>query len=81
MQTLKHSIGQQNSYFVIRAVLEDIPANKAIHKQNLKDFLTLEPAHEILVLITKATSEGSGELAHPRSLARAFTDRTHEVWK
>ena len=31
-----------------------------------------EPAHEILVLITKATSECSGEPAHPRSLTRAF---------
>ena len=41
----------------------------------------LDPAHEIMVLITKATSEGSGEPAHPRSLARAFAVRTHEVWK
>ena len=32
-----------------------------------------------MVLITQATSEGSGEPAHPRSLARAFTVRTHEV--
>ena len=27
-----------------------------------------EPAHEIMVLITSATGEGSGEPAHPRSL-------------
>ena len=40
---------------------------------------TFEPAHEIMVL--KATSEGSVEPAHPRSLARAFAVRTHEVWK
>ena len=40
-----------------------------------------EPAHEIMVLITKATSEGSGEFAHPRSLNRAFAVRTPEVWK
>ena len=40
-----------------------------------------EPAHEIMVLITFATSEGSGAPAHRRSLARAFTVRTHEVWK
>ena len=40
-----------------------------------------EPAHEIMVLITWAISEGSGEPAHPRSLARAFTVRTHVVWK
>ena len=40
-----------------------------------------EPAHEVSVLIAYATSEGSGEPAHPRSLARAFAVRTHEVWK
>ena len=42
---------------------------------------TNEPAHEIIVLITQATSEGLGEHAHPRSLTRAFAVRTHEVWK
>ena len=36
---------------------------------------------EIMVLITLATSEGSGEPAHPCSLDRAFAVRTHEVWK
>ena len=40
-----------------------------------------EPAHEIMVLITQATSEGSGEPAHLRSLARVIAVRTHEVWK
>ena len=40
-----------------------------------------EPVHEIMVLITKATSEGSGEPAHLHSLARVFTVHTHEVWK
>ena len=34
-----------------------------------------------MVLITWAISEGSGEPAHPRSLARAFAVRTHEVSK
>ena len=42
---------------------------------------SVEPAHEIMVLVTQATSEGSGEPVHPRSLARAFAVRTHEVWK
>ena len=44
-------------------------------------FRKIEPANEIMVLITYATSEGSGEPAQPRSLARASTVRTHEVWK
>ena len=42
---------------------------------------SFEPAHEIMVLITEATSEGSGEPAHPRRLARAFAVRTNEVCK
>ena len=36
----------------------------------------IEPAHEIVVLITQATSEGSGETAQMCSLARAFAVRT-----
>ena len=39
-----------------------------------------ELAHEIMVLVTFATSEGSGEPAHPRRLDRAFAVRTHEAW-
>ena len=42
---------------------------------------TNEPAHEILVLVTQTNSEGSGEPAHPHSLARVFAVRTHEVRK
>ena len=50
--------------------------------RNIKQKLSSnEPAHEIMVLITKATSDGSGEPAHSRSLARAIPVRTHEVWK
>ena len=41
---------------------------------------TFEPAHDIMGLTTKATSEGSGELAHVCSLARAFAVCTNEVW-
>ena len=39
------------------------------------------PAHEIMVLITQATSEGSGEPAHPHSLTTAIAVCIHEVWK
>ena len=48
---------------------------------NLYARQNIEPAHEIMVLITKATSEGLGEPAHPRSLTRAFAVRTHKGWK
>ena len=34
-----------------------------------------------MVLMTYPTSEGSGEPVHPRSLARAFAVRNHEVWE
>ena len=40
-----------------------------------------KPAHELMVLITFMTSEGSGEPAHSGSLARAFAICTHKVWK
>ena len=40
-----------------------------------------EPAHEIMVPITQATSEGLAEPVHPRSLARAFAVHTDKVWK
>ena len=40
---------------------------------------TNESAHVKRVLITKAASEGSGEPAHKRSLARAFAVRRHVV--
>ena len=38
-----------------------------------------EPAHEIMVLIAYLNSEGPGETAHPRSLARAFAVRTQSM--
>ena len=46
-----------------------------------ENYPLIEPAHEIMVLITQATSEGSGEPAHPRSLTRTFAVRTHKLWK
>ena len=44
-------------------------------------FTQNEPAHEIIVLITQATSEGSGKPAHPRNLVRAFAVHIRKVWK
>ena len=48
----------------------------AILKENSEK---LEPAHEIMVHMIWATTEGSGEPAHPRSLARAFAVRKNKV--
>ena len=39
------------------------------------------PAHEMMVFSPQATSDGSSDPAHPRSLTRAFAVRTHEVWE
>ena len=60
----------------------DIPSHQQRYKHMYRSISSgMEPAHEILVLTTYATSEESGEPAHPRSLARAFAVRTHKVWK
>ena len=57
------------------AKIQHMDTSAAMVRQTLS-----EPAHEIMVLITKATMEGSGEPAHARSLASAFAVRTYEVW-
>ena len=38
------------------------------------------PRQANLVLITYASSKGSGEPAHPRSLARTFAARSYKQW-
>ena len=38
------------------------------------------PRQANLVLIASASSEGSGEPAHPRSLARTFAARSYKQW-
>ena len=38
------------------------------------------PRQANLVLIAYASSEGSGEPAHPRSLARTFAARPYKQW-
>ena len=41
---------------------------------------TYGPRQANLVLIACASSEGSGEPAHPRSLARTFAARSYKQW-
>ena len=41
---------------------------------------TNAPRQANLVLIAYASSEGSGEPAHPRSLARTFAARSYKQW-
>ena len=42
--------------------------------------MTVGPRQANLVLIAYASSEGSGEPAHPRSLARTFAARSYKQW-
>ena len=42
--------------------------------------ILLGPRQANLVLIAYASSEGSGEPAHPRSLARTFAARSYKQW-
>ena len=46
-----------------------------VHKSN-----TCGPCQANLVLIAYASSEGPGEPAHPRSLARTFAARSYKQW-
>ena len=75
-------------FFITLLTLDAL--EKAMWRVLYFDFLRLvqhypkkinEPAHEIMVLITKVTSESSGEPAHFCSLTSAFAVRTHKVWK
>ena len=44
------------------------------------DMFVNGPSQANLVLIAYASSEGSGEPAHPRSLARTFATRLYKQW-
>ena len=45
---------------------------------NIKERLIIGPRQANLVLIALASSEGSGEPAHPRSLARTSAARSYK---
>ena len=44
------------------------------------ELMKIGPRQANLVLIAYASSEGSGEPAHPRSLARTFAARSYKQW-
>ena len=55
------------------------------HKANLRSFVCITnlingPRQANLLLIAYASSEGSGEPAHPRSLARTSAARSYKQW-
>ena len=51
-----------------------------IYKHHLKWYWQNGPRQANLVLIAYASSEGSGEPAHPRSLARTSAARSYKQW-
>ena len=53
---------------------------KTLPKAPLKFLQVNRPRQANLVLIAYASSEGSGEPAHPRSLARTFAARCYKQW-
>ena len=53
--------------------------HETIHFENLHPFI-YGPRQANLVLTAYASSEGSGEPAHARSLARIFAARSYKQW-
>ena len=51
-----------------------------LFSQDKKDTVIYGPRQANLVLIAYASSEGSGEPAHPRSLARTSAARSYKQW-
>ena len=53
-----------------------------VYKNNYLSFdkILFGPRQANLLLIAYASSEGSGEPAHPRSLARTFAARSYKQW-
>ena len=50
------------------------------HRFIESSYIIYGPRQANLVLIACASSEGSGEPAHPRSLARTFAARSYKQW-
>ena len=59
------------------SVLNALNNTKKQRKFNITPY---EPRQANLVLIAYASSEGSGEPAHPRSLARTSAARSYKQW-
>ena len=69
--------------FKIGMVLDNIPIIGFVHKllsdrQTVEDGPLTGPRQANLVLIAYASSEGSGEPAHPSSLARTSAARSYK---
>ena len=82
---ITHGFDDQGICFVIRSLKSnDILSVKRFHiifsLTPTMCILSNGPRQANLVLIAYASSEGSGEPAHPRSLARTFAARSYKQW-
>ena len=68
-------LGVADSYIQISSGFVQLAT---IENTELDKYVEFGPRQANLVLIAYASSEGSGEPAHPRSLARTFAPRSHK---
>ena len=70
-------LGVADSYIQISSGFVQLAT---IENTELDKYVEFGPRQANLVLIAYASSEGSGEPAHLRSLARTFAARSHKQW-
>ena len=66
----------------VRAFERYIPLKRPTNKQTSSEIDTIinELRHEIFNYVVCATSKGSDQPAHTRSLIRAFASRLNNIW-
>ena len=65
---------------IMRCFFEVLELKGFIHRPDEGFYFRNGPRQANLVLIAYASSEGSGETAHPRILARTFAARSYKQW-
>ena len=66
--------------FIVKFLRNTDLQRQLVGPKYMLNFLWYEPRQANLVLIACASSEGSGEPVHPRSLARTFAARSYKQW-
>ena len=75
-------MGLQIQVLIFQQSLTWLLCKKLPERTTLNVFMkdSIEPAHEILVLITLSSNKGSGEPTQMDSFSKAFVARIHKVW-
>ena len=71
---------QEGAFVVIPVIRVRVCVPVAKLSLKFHENTTVGPRQANMVLIAYASSEGSGEPAHPRSLARTFAARSYKQW-